>query len=121
MTAFEVIVNGQRFAVAGVGPEGVLSTHVTWVAGRRGKSNRLVEHVGIHVGGLVRSEEHVQWRQRPLHIGDEVRIKIVKRAKVDRPHKTWRRDPAQELREKKRYVRRLAKELRWTVRPQPVR
>ena len=115
MVAFEVSRNGKRIAVAGVGPNGVLSTIVTWVGGRRGTSDKRAEDLFLQVGGLIKSEEHVDWTQQSLRVGDVIAIKIATRQAVDRPRKRKRRDPADELRQKKQYVRRLANELGWTV------
>jgi len=42
-------------------------------------------------------------------------VKIVERTKVDRPRSRKRPNPAQELRAKKAYVKRLAKELGWKI------
>ena len=117
MTAFEVFLNERRIATAGVGTDGVLSAHVTWVGGPRGPKKKPSDDLFLAVGGLVSpADEHVRWMQRPLRVGDEVRFRVVSREKVDKPRKRVHRDRAQELREKKRYVRRVAKELGWTIR-----
>lgn len=115
MTAFEVFLNDRRIAVAGVGSDGVLTAAVMWVGKVRDHAGNRSEDLILHVGGLVRSTEHVRWRQPPLHIGDELRIRIVRRRTVDPPRARHRRKPAQEVQQKKRYVRRLAKELGWTI------
>jgi hypothetical protein len=70
------------------------------------------------VGGLTsRSDEDIQWLQRELQRGDEVTIRIIDAAKVDKP-KTRRRlraTPAQVRNRKQAFARRLAKELGWKI------
>ena len=112
MVAFEVYVNGKRICTAGVGDNGVLTTIVTWAAA---PPNR--EDLGFAVGGLISPRrEHLRWAdQQGLRVGDEVRVKIVERTKVDRPRSRKLPNPAHELRAKKAYVKRVAKELGWKI------
>jgi hypothetical protein len=115
MRAFQVYLNGKRLCTAGVGDDGVLSTIVTWVrTARNTPSHRSKpvqgEDLFIQVGGLINPiEEHLSWLQRPLRVGDDVRITVVETESVDRPKSRKRTDPAQELRAQKRYVRQMAK------------
>ena len=110
MRAFEVYVNGKRLCVAGIGDDGVLNTMVDHVVGNG--RNELY----LRVGGLISpTNEHVLWRSQRLKIGDEVRVKIVETASVDRPKERHRRDPEKELTAKKRYVREMAREFGWQV------
>jgi hypothetical protein len=95
-----------------------LSAHVTWV--RRAQADMRVkmpeEELKLHVGGLISPKaEHVRWLDRALQVGDEVRIKIADDASIDRPRTRKRRDPAQELRAQKRYVREMAKRFGWKI------
>jgi hypothetical protein len=123
MRAFKISVNGKKLCVAGIGDEGVLSAIVNWVAGVRGKS-RGDGDLFLHVGGLVSpTNVHVAWAtQKPLQIGDEIRIKVVETPVVDEPiEKGQRLDPARELKAKKRYVRTTAKELGWKIQARPKR
>jgi hypothetical protein len=82
MVAFEVYVNGKRICTVGIGDNGVLTTIVSWVTGPPERSDLFLQ-----VGGLRSpSREDVTWREgEPLRVGDEVRIGIVERTKVDRP------------------------------------
>lgn len=115
MRAFKVSLNGKKLCQAGVGERGVLSAIVNWVAGDRGAD------LFMEVGGLA-SEEHVAWiRQKHLRVGDEIRIKIVEAGSVDRPVEKRRIDPAQRLRDQKRYVRTMAKQLGWKIQAQSAR
>ncbi len=115
MRAFEVYLNNQKLCLAGVGDRGVLSAHVTW---NTGDANESLE---LETGGLISTNmEFVSWiRQRPLSVGDHVRISVVEANSVDEPKTRHRTDPAKELRAKKAYVRRTAKELGWKVIVQP--
>jgi hypothetical protein len=109
MRAFKVSLNGKKFCLAGVGDRGVLTAIVDWVALDRG------EQLSLQVSGLV-NEEHLKWTgPKGLRVGDEIRVKIVETASVDRPVKKKSIDPTETLRAKKRYVRMIAKELGWRI------
>ncbi len=111
MRAFEVHLNGKRLCVAGIGEDGVLTAFITGIA------RKDWNHLDLKVDGLVgKTGEHVLWSDRRLRTGDEVRVKIVEAASADRPLRRKKRDPQEELRAKKLYVRKLANELGWEVR-----
>ena len=110
MRAFEISLNGKRLCLAGVGKDGVLSTTITHVPFRKRRETRL------YVGGIVLpQDEHVFWKQSILHLGDEVRLKVVEKEKVDVPRERVRRDPAAEANAQKRYVRKMAKKFGWKI------
>jgi hypothetical protein len=121
MRAFQVSLNGKKLCTAGVGEDGVLTTIVTWVGptrnrARKGQRTSKSEDLDLSVGGLISpNREHVSWHECSLRVGDEVQIQIVDRASVDRPSQRRKVDPSQDIREKKAYVRRIAKELGWTI------
>ena len=117
MRAFDVSLNGKKVCLAGIGDDGVLSAIVNWVAGDRAAD------LFLEVGGLVNPiREHVAWlEQKPLRVGDEIRIKIVETTSTDKPIKKHRIDPAEELRSQKRHVRVMAKNLGWTIQTRPKR
>lgn len=109
MRAFNVSLNGKKLCLAGVGERGVLSAIVNWVAGDRGAD------MFMEVGGLA-NEEHVDWvNQKRLQVGDEISVQIVDAASADMPVRRRRTHPAETLEAKKRYVRRMAKELGWKI------
>jgi len=66
------------------------------------------------------SDEFLEWLQRDLQPGDEVMIRIIEAAKVDKPKKRRRLQatPAQIRRRKQAMVRRLAKEVGWKIQTQ---
>ncbi|MGC2477724.1 MAG: hypothetical protein WA485_25525 [Candidatus Sulfotelmatobacter sp.] len=113
MFSFKVSLKGKKLCVAGIGKRGVLSAHVTWAASDRG------EDLFLHVGGLA-NEEHIYWiDQKHVQVGDEIRVEICDAESVDDPIRKHRIDAAETLEEKKRYVRRIAKELGWKIQTDP--
>lgn len=109
MRAFNVSLNGNKLCLAGVGEHGVLSAIISWVAGDRG------EDLFIHVGGLA-NEEHIDWvKRKRLQVGDKIRIEVVESRSVGEPVRRRRNHPAETLKAKKHYVRRMAKELGWKI------
>jgi hypothetical protein len=115
MRAFEIRLNGEKLCLAGIGDDGVLSAIVNWVTGRQAAD------LFLHVGGLVSSaDEHVAWiKQKKLSVGDSVEIKIVEASSVDVPVRRRRRDPAKDMRNRKKYVRAMAKQLGWKIQVNP--
>ena len=96
MIAFEVHLNGRKLCTAGVGDHGVLTTNLAWVC-RKGEHTRtrkphsVEEEMTLDVGGLITpTEEHVRWQERTVRVGDEVRIKVIEVAAVDRPQRRER-------------------------------
>jgi hypothetical protein len=74
----------------------------------------------LHVGGLVNSsKEHLRWFGEPLHVGDEVQVKLVDATSVDEPRTRERPDPAKDLRAQKKYVRAVVKQLGWKIQTNP--
>jgi hypothetical protein len=83
MRAFEIHLNGKKLCLAGI-DKGILAATVNWVA----RPRRSDEVGGFSVGGLIDpTEQHVEWTNRKLHIGDDLRIKIVEKDAVDKPRK----------------------------------
>ena len=121
MLAFEIYINGKKRCTAGISGACVLTACLSWVLrepkSRRGKR----EELKLGVGGLVsHSDEDLEWLSRDLQPGDEVTIRIIEAAKVDKPKKRlrYRATPAQILQRKKAYLRRLAKEVGWKIQTQ---
>jgi len=111
MPVFQIHHNGKKVSTAGVGEHGVLGAHVSWVR-RPGKDAELT----LHVGGLMTPiEEHVRWLDSKLKVGDEVSIRVIENAAIDRPVSRERRNRAKELRAQKRYVKEMAKKFGWKI------
>jgi hypothetical protein len=81
MRAFEIHLNGKRLCVAGM-RKGIWGVTINWVA----RPKRSDEIGGFAVSGLIDStKQHVKWTSRQLHVGDELRIKLVEKNGVDGP------------------------------------
>ena len=78
MKALEVLMNGHRICLAGIGREGVLSAQVFRVVGRR------AEKIHLAVSGMEGSKS-VQWAFLDIGVGDEVVIRVVDAPSVDPP------------------------------------
>ncbi len=109
MRALSVSLNEKQLCVAGVGDRGVLSAIVNWVAGDRG------EDLFLQVGGLANGEYSNWVKQKPLQVGDEVRVRIIETESSDEAIKRTTDDSAEALNQKKNYVRRMANELGWKI------
>jgi hypothetical protein len=111
MRAFRIYLNNEELCVAGIDGDCVLTAIVNYVTGHNGAD------MFLHVGGLRSStREHVRWiEQKSLQVDDEIRVKIIDTASIDAPNKEYQADVARRLAERKRYVRRMAKELGWKI------
>jgi hypothetical protein len=116
MRAFRIYLNGKQLCLAGIGDDGVLSAIVNWVGGGRGPADLF-----LHVGGLVSpAQEHVNWvRQKPLRVGDEIRVKVVDATSVDTAPEKYGANSARDIKNQKAYLRAAAKQLGWTIQTHP--
>jgi hypothetical protein len=118
MIAFEIYINGKKKCTAGIAGPCVLTAALSWVL--RNHAERRLKRKELHfgVGGLVsRSDQFLDWFQGNLQPGDEVTVRIVEAARVDKPKKgrRFRATPAQIRRRKQLHLRRLARELGWKI------
>ena len=114
MKAFQVHLNGRKLCTAGFRERDVvLSAIVDHVSGRRGNEFSLT------VGGLISpTGEHVRWvEQRKLRLGDEIRLKIVETDSADKPRERYTKDhiSTPSPRQRKQYIRDMAKKFGWTI------
>jgi hypothetical protein len=111
MKALQVHLNGRKLCVAGLNEQGVLTAIVSY-ASVHGE-----DLLSLSVGGLISSkEEHVRWVEGgKLRTGDEIQVKVIEVEYADSPQRRNRRNPADDLRKRKRYVREMAKKFGWTV------
>lgn len=90
MLCYEVVVNGQKVAVAGFADWAVMSVIVS---SSRGEGKYGPDHT-LHIGGLSTDSEdgarHVRWKTPDLVIGSEVLIKVIDCDKPDEPTKRFR-------------------------------
>ena len=119
MPVFRIYLNCKKMTTAGVGADGVLGAHVSWVRHSQEvvkKHGLPAEELNLHVGGLVSAaNEHLRWLDHKLEVGDEVKIKVMADAPVDPPLSRTRADPAKDLRRRKQYVKDMAKKLGWKI------
>jgi len=117
MIAFDVHLNGKKISTIGVGSVGVLSACLSWRGSQPYKKGGrpVSEYLKLDAGGLAESGEHLRWVDRRIKRGDEVGIKVVEVASVDKPRDRKRRNPAEDLRRQKEYVRRMVKQLGWKL------
>jgi hypothetical protein len=111
MRAFEVSLNGKRVCTAGLGDDAVLNVIANHLTGQ----GRAETH--FNVGGLdCTANEFVDWEfMRKLKRGDKLLIRVVDSDSIDKPRRRKPRDPAEELRQTKLYVRRMAKQFGWKI------
>ncbi|HEY1170805.1 MAG TPA: hypothetical protein VGH19_05490 [Verrucomicrobiae bacterium] len=86
MPIFHVYLSGKKLTTAGVGSSGALIANVTWVrrAALAAKGEG-IEELDITVGGLITPDDKsVRWVERDLKVGDEIRIRISDKGKIDR-------------------------------------
>lgn len=122
MPVFHVYLNGKKLSTAGVSDTGVVGVHITWVR-RRGEHTRakqvnsVEEELRLDVGGLITPvDESVSWVERKLKVGDEIRAVIAEGAPVDRPRtRKPRSNPKEDLRQRKRYVKQMARKFGWKI------
>ena len=118
MVAFEVYINGKKRCTAGIRGPCALTASLTWVLGGPKSRRAKRKELNLGVGGLVsRSNEYLDWLNCDLQPGDEMTIRIIEAAEVDKPKKRriQRKTPAQILLIKQAHVRRMAKDFGWKI------
>jgi hypothetical protein len=108
MRAFEVLLNGKKLCVAGIGNDGYISAYITHVS----EGNKTwIDMVGLDNA----KKKYVRWTRTDLQIGDEVLLKVVDRKSVDK-YKTIRlHDEKRDIESTKRETRRNAKAFGWEI------
>jgi hypothetical protein len=113
MPALKVYINGKKLCVASLDGTGVLSAHVSYVCR---KDTPEQKPLWLHIGGLNSSiGKHLVWQDRPISIGDKLSIEVVEMARGDKPSSRKKPDPVADLRARKQYVRKMAKEFGWKI------
>ena len=98
MLCFKVEINNDSVCLAGVGHSGVLTAVLSWVADHQPalapeERPPVVLNVGGLSGGGKGTAQFVDWINRDLNIGDEIRITIIDAIECDKPTTTsLRRD-----------------------------
>jgi hypothetical protein len=109
MLAYEVFLNGERQALAGIDGECIMSVQLTHGVKKQTDYLRLLVH-----GLACATNEQLQWTCSDPKVGDEIRIRVLDAPSVDEPVTRWPY-PALNDDDRKRLVRTTAKELGWTV------
>jgi hypothetical protein len=78
MRALEVLVNGRRVCLAGIGPKGIVSAIVDRLSGGH------EERISLSVFGAV-GTRHRRWATPAIGVGDEVLIRVLDAPEVDPP------------------------------------
>lgn len=98
--AFDVTLNGEQLCTAGIAAnEGVVNVMLNWIRVKRvpasngsGADSEWTEHNAVSVGGLAPDPDgtnvFLNWTERPLEVGDELRIKVIRTGVVDTPTRT---------------------------------
>lgn len=112
MKAFQVHLNGRKLCTAGFMERDVVLTAIVDYIGGRGRGE-----LALSVGGLISQKgEHVTWvKRKQLRSGDEIQLKIVETKSADSPQERYTHMPTPTLRQRKQYVRQMAKKFGWTV------
>src|SRR5437879_3656301 len=91
MIGFEVIVNGTKVCVAGIGAPGDLQVNAIWVLRHSqedltGTPGTADESVALTVGGKAYAvAEYLNWPYTHLKVGDEIVLRVVDREAFDPP------------------------------------
>jgi hypothetical protein len=115
MPAFKIQLNGKKLCIASLDARaGVLGAHVSSVC--RGEA-REQKTLLLHVGGLVSATgEHLVWHQaHPINVGDKLSVEVVEMALSDKPSSRKKSNPVADLKARKQYVRKMAKEFGWKI------
>jgi hypothetical protein len=104
VAAFEVELNGERLCTAGAEHQSVMSVMTTLTEKRCleaktdcGTEGQLKQELTLNVNGLVRDADgayvFLEWIDRRLQVGDEIRIKVLQTSNADEPKSRRPEDP----------------------------
>ena len=93
MLCFKVEINNDSVCLAGIGHSGVLTAVLSWVAHHQpARAPEERPPVSLRVGGLTGggkdTAQFVDWINRDLNTGDEIRITIIDAIECDEPTTT---------------------------------
>lgn len=113
MKAFQVHFNGKKLCTAGLRERDVVLAATIDYVSRGGNQ------LALTVSGLISPKaEHVHWvTDKKLRNGDEIRVKVIETDSADNPRERYTRAQmrAPSLRERKRYIREMARQFGWTI------
>jgi len=116
---FEVSFGKRTYKTVGIRNAGAMSVIISSVARSESsdKSNltTLVPEISVDVGGVERTSKGVKrilrWVTKNLSVGDEVRVQIRRASRCDPPKFVKVEDPKEVVKQKRRYLEHLKKEL----------
>jgi hypothetical protein len=112
MIAFEVVVDGQRICLAGIGEDGVLTAIIHWISDLPPE-----EATFLSVSGMESQRgEMLDWQVPPLAIGSEVLVRVTEAAESDPPGKRSAGAGMSRAEQYRRHLRQLAAEMTETER-----
>jgi hypothetical protein len=91
---FQLWVNGEVKATAGLDSFGVLSQTLSWVRRDPNKARKdetdiarwVCDKIHLRLGGLdSTSDEHLEWHGSELQVGDEIRVQVLAPGEFDVP------------------------------------
>ncbi|MDQ3818139.1 MAG: hypothetical protein M3362_10650 [Acidobacteriota bacterium] len=89
MTCFEVSINEKLVCTAGVNDVGILLAAVELVKRKlQSKDQRNRDYLKLRVGGSETNDGHIEqldWINRRVKAGDEIKIRIVEASRFDKP------------------------------------
>ena len=91
MLCYEVFLNGEKVALAGMTDWAVMSVIVS---ATRGDDDR--DHHTLHIGGMSRQGDHggyhARWKAPDLMTGSEILVRLIDCDEPDAPTKKYRSD-----------------------------
>src|SRR5262245_25033312 len=90
MICFEVEINGQKVATAGIPGLAVLSVITSWVCSPGQEPGAMIEDLDVSIAGLDSNSEdeegtHMRWGRRELAPGDTVTVRVLDQETADPP------------------------------------
>ena len=116
MLAIQLTINNSKKKLIAGLDIGVLTTTLYYI--NRGIESKDIKKSSfeLHVGGLQTDlNQHIIWLNKNLKVGDSINIEIIETKKVGRHIKVIKIDDKRELKAKKEYVIKCAKEFGWNI------
>jgi len=111
MIAIEIRVNGRKERIAGIA-DGTVDVHLALTSRRHWRKDPKASIALLLSGMDSKRDEHIDWADRDLAVGDEIVMRLVQTSKVDQPTKRSRMTSRQA---KESFVRRMAEDLGWKI------
>ncbi len=111
MIAIEIRLNGKKERIAGIA-DGTVDVHLALTCRRHWRKEPKASS-GLLLSGMdSKRDEHIEWADLDLAVGDEIVMRLVQTSKVDQPTKRSRMTSRQA---KESFVRQMAEDLGWKI------